>query len=105
MTKYHEGKLADSEHGHLDAELQHSMKLFRAQRNYYIAGFALFLCLYVLSSIVFIICFIIIAMNLSPVFMHQLIDLNDFDWHLMWTPSALSTSIDKSLTTDCQTNI
>ena len=80
MTKYHEGKLADSEHGHLDAELQHSMKLFRAQRNYYIAGFALFLCLYVLSSIVFIICFIfIIAMNLSPVFMHQLIWMTSTD--------------------------
>ena len=33
------------DHGHLDAELQYSMKLFRAQRNFYIAGFALFLCL------------------------------------------------------------
>lgn len=30
---------------HVDAELQHSMKLFRAQRNFYIAGFALFLFL------------------------------------------------------------
>lgn len=30
---------------HVDSELQHSMKLFRAQRNFYIAGFALFLFL------------------------------------------------------------
>lgn len=34
-----------TEHGHLDQELQFSMKLFRAQRNFYIAGFALFLWL------------------------------------------------------------
>ena len=47
MRRYSIGKEADSEHGHLDAELQHSMKLFRAQRNFYVAGFALFLYLYV----------------------------------------------------------
>lgn len=47
MKRYSIGKEADSEHGHLDAELQHSMKLFRAQRNFYVAGFALFLYLYV----------------------------------------------------------
>jgi len=45
MRRYSIGKEADSEHGHLDAELQHSMKLFRAQRNFYVAGFALFLYL------------------------------------------------------------
>lgn len=46
MTKY-SGDL-NTDHGgsrHVDAELQHSMKLFRAQRNFYIAGFALFLLL------------------------------------------------------------
>lgn len=46
MTKY-SGDL-NTDHGgsrHVDAELQHSMKLFRAQRNFYIAGFALFLFL------------------------------------------------------------
>jgi len=37
-TTGHEG-------AHYDTELQHSMRLFRAQRNFYIAGFALFLCL------------------------------------------------------------
>jgi len=34
-----------NENAHFDTELQHSMRLFRAQRNFYIAGFALFLCL------------------------------------------------------------
>jgi len=47
MQKYSTNKEHDLDHGHLDAELQHSMKLFRAQRNFYIAGFALFLCLVV----------------------------------------------------------
>ncbi|XP_065281667.1 B-cell receptor-associated protein 31 isoform X2 [Dermacentor albipictus] len=32
-------------HGNLDVEMQQSMKMFRAQRNFYIAGFALFLWL------------------------------------------------------------
>ncbi|KAL2718442.1 B-cell receptor-associated protein 31-like isoform X3 [Vespula squamosa] len=31
------------EHAHLDAEMQGNMKLFRAQRNFYISGFSLFL--------------------------------------------------------------
>lgn len=46
MTKY-SGELNVDHSGsrHVDAELQHSMKLFRAQRNFYIAGFALFLFL------------------------------------------------------------
>jgi len=30
---------------HLDVQMQSHMRLFRAQRNFYIAGFALFLCL------------------------------------------------------------
>ncbi|XP_054016334.1 B-cell receptor-associated protein 31 [Hylaeus anthracinus] len=33
------------EHAHLDAEMQGNMRLFRAQRNFYISGFALFLWL------------------------------------------------------------
>lgn len=46
MVKY-SGDLNTDHMGsrHVDAELQHSMKLFRAQRNFYIAGFALFLFL------------------------------------------------------------
>lgn len=46
MTKY-SGDLNYDHAGsrHVDAELQHSMKLFRAQRNFYIAGFSLFLFL------------------------------------------------------------
>lgn len=46
MVKY-QGDLNTDHLGsrHVDAELQHSMKLFRAQRNFYIAGFALFLFL------------------------------------------------------------
>lgn len=43
MRKY-SGKEA-SEHSHLEDELQISMRLFRAQRNFYISGFALFLSL------------------------------------------------------------
>ncbi|CAG2107700.1 unnamed protein product [Medioppia subpectinata] len=54
MSKYTSEKVHDSDHGHLDAELQHSMKLFRAQRNFYIAGFALFLCLVIRRLVVLI---------------------------------------------------
>ncbi|XP_046989208.1 B-cell receptor-associated protein 31 [Schistocerca americana] len=35
----------ESAHQHLDAEMQVNMRLFRAQRNFYISGFALFLSL------------------------------------------------------------
>ena len=46
MTKYSGDLNQDHERARpVDAELQHSMKLFRAQRNFYIAGFALFLLL------------------------------------------------------------
>lgn len=44
MTKY-SGDVDHMGSRHVDSELQHSMKLFRAQRNFYIAGFALFLLL------------------------------------------------------------
>lgn len=37
--------MTTSEHAHLDAEMQGNMRLFRAQRNFYISGFALFLSL------------------------------------------------------------
>merc|ERR1719309_1533284 len=44
-------KYSDNDHhnnspsSHLDAQMQSHMRLFRAQRNFYISGFALFLCL------------------------------------------------------------
>lgn len=41
-------KYSTHEHGgdvHLNVEMQHSMRLFRAQRNFYISGFAIFLVL------------------------------------------------------------
>lgn len=41
MQKY--SNIETSEHQHLDAEMQGNMRLFRAQRNFYISGFALFL--------------------------------------------------------------
>lgn len=41
MQKYSSMEAAD--HQHLDAEMQGNMRLFRAQRNFYISGFALFL--------------------------------------------------------------
>lgn len=45
MRKYSGSEHA--EHAHLDAEMQVNMRLFRAQRNFYISGFALFLSLVV----------------------------------------------------------
>lgn len=41
MQKY--SSIEPSDHQHLDAEMQGNMRLFRAQRNFYISGFALFL--------------------------------------------------------------
>lgn len=41
MQKYSNNESSD--HQHLDAEMQGNMRLFRAQRNFYISGFALFL--------------------------------------------------------------
>ncbi|KAG6452863.1 B-cell receptor-associated protein 31 [Manduca sexta] len=41
MQKY--SNIEPSDHQHLDAEMQGNMRLFRAQRNFYISGFALFL--------------------------------------------------------------
>jgi B-cell receptor-associated protein 31 len=45
MRKYsHKDPLAEAMGG-LNVEMQHSMRLFRAQRNFYISGFAIFLSL------------------------------------------------------------
>lgn len=41
MQKY--SNIEATDHQHLDAEMQGNMRLFRAQRNFYISGFALFL--------------------------------------------------------------
>lgn len=41
MQKY--SNIDSTDHQHLDAEMQGNMRLFRAQRNFYISGFALFL--------------------------------------------------------------
>lgn len=53
MQKY--SNITPSEHAHLDAEMQGNMRLFRAQRNFYISGFALFL-LVVIRRLVTLIC-------------------------------------------------
>jgi len=46
MNKYSESDANKEGHqSHLDAQMQAHMRLFRAQRNFYISGFALFLCL------------------------------------------------------------
>lgn len=42
MRKYSNPELSDA-HQHLDHEMQANMRLFRAQRNFYISGIALFL--------------------------------------------------------------
>merc|ERR1711915_542400 len=45
MNKYseNEGSKSQNQHQHLDQELRNHMVLFRAQRNFYITGFSLFL--------------------------------------------------------------
>jgi len=46
MNKYSDTPSGASDHAtHLDAQMQAHMRLFRAQRNFYISGFALFLSL------------------------------------------------------------
>lgn len=45
MTKYSAEEKKDEVPQHLDSQMQMHMRLFRAQRNFYISGFALFLCL------------------------------------------------------------
>ncbi|EDW92761.1 B-cell receptor-associated protein 31 isoform X1 [Drosophila yakuba] len=53
MRKY--SGLQESNEVHLNVEMQHSMKMFRAQRNFYITGFAIFLLL-VIRRLVNLIC-------------------------------------------------
>ncbi len=45
MRKYSNFEINEHVHSHLDTEMQANMRLFRAQRNFYISGFALFLSL------------------------------------------------------------
>lgn len=45
MRKYSNADTSEHQHSHLDAEMQANMRLFRAQRNFYISGFTLFLSL------------------------------------------------------------
>lgn len=45
MRKYSNIEADEHGHAHLDREMQGSMRLFRAQRNFYISGFSLFLSL------------------------------------------------------------
>lgn len=54
MRKHAEGRKVEMEHGHLDAELQHSVRMFRAERNFYISGFALFLWLIIRRLLILI---------------------------------------------------
>jgi len=56
MMKYGNLREHEIDHAHLDAEMQHSMKMFRAQRNFYIAGFALFLWLVIRRLVTLISC-------------------------------------------------
>ncbi|KAF5288070.1 hypothetical protein FQR65_LT12120 [Abscondita terminalis] len=55
MKKYsHMGEGHDGAHQHLDAEMQGNMRLFRAQRNFYISGFSLFLSLVIRRLVILI---------------------------------------------------
>lgn len=53
MQKY--SNIEPADHQHLDAEMQGNMRLFRAQRNFYISGIALFL-LVVIRRLIQMIC-------------------------------------------------
>lgn len=46
--------MTDSTTEHLNVELQHSMRLFRAQRNFYISGFSIFLTLVIRRLVILI---------------------------------------------------
>ncbi|KAB0792257.1 hypothetical protein PPYR_14216 [Photinus pyralis] len=56
MRKYSHTEDGDGAHSHqhLDAEMQGNMRLFRAQRNFYISGFALFLSLVIRRLVILI---------------------------------------------------
>jgi B-cell receptor-associated protein 31 len=54
MRKYSSTEVAEHAHAHLDAEMQGNMRLFRAQRNFYISGFALFLSLVIRRIVILI---------------------------------------------------
>ncbi|XP_013777415.1 B-cell receptor-associated protein 31-like [Limulus polyphemus] len=54
IRKHAEGRKLETEHGHLDAELQHSVRMFRAERNFYISGFSLFLFLIIRRLLILI---------------------------------------------------
>lgn len=54
MRKYSNTESEEHGHSHLDREMQESMRLFRAQRNFYICGFALFLSLVIRRLVILI---------------------------------------------------
>lgn len=54
MRKYSNTDSEEHGHAHLDREMQGSMRLFRAQRNFYISGFALFLSLVIRRLVILI---------------------------------------------------
>lgn len=54
MRKYSNVEGGEHAHAHLDAEMQGNMRLFRAQRNFYISGFALFLSLVIRRLVILI---------------------------------------------------
>uniref|UniRef100_A0A6P7H3L4 Endoplasmic reticulum transmembrane protein n=1 Tax=Diabrotica virgifera virgifera TaxID=50390 RepID=A0A6P7H3L4_DIAVI len=54
MRKYSNLEAEEHGHAHLDREMQGSMRLFRAQRNFYISGFALFLSLVIRRLVILI---------------------------------------------------
>ncbi|CAH0385973.1 unnamed protein product [Bemisia tabaci] len=54
MRKYSNLEHTEGAHVHMDAEMQFNMKLFRAQRNFYISGFSLFLSFVIRRLIILI---------------------------------------------------
>jgi len=54
MRKYSNMEEGEHGHAHLDREMQGSMRLFRAQRNFYISGFSLFLALVIRRLVILI---------------------------------------------------
>lgn len=54
FTFYFNYKADSTADHHLNLELQHSMRLFRAQRNFYISGFSIFLTLVIRRLVILI---------------------------------------------------
>ncbi|XP_018009243.1 B-cell receptor-associated protein 31 [Hyalella azteca] len=101
MHKY-SGEIKSPTHGHaehLDVEMQHHMRLFRAQRNFYISGISLFL-LFVLHRLVSLISLLAVSYAELEAAMKQAKSASDAARQLLdqQDPTAASKDISAELT-------